>query len=115
MGLDMYLDVTDMVTNQVIETVTWRKANAIHWWFVKNTGEGTGFDIHDLEVLYNTLVELTPENCSVNLPTFKGPFFGSYEYDDNYWEKVEYTIHTLKDILDRYEGKEVYFVYTSSW
>lgn len=49
-----------------------------------------------LETLKVTLQNLTRENCHELLPTQDGFFFGSLEYDDNYWEDV----NELRPLLD---------------
>ncbi|EBR3856260.1 hypothetical protein DNY36_27485, partial [Salmonella enterica subsp. diarizonae] len=44
---------------------------------------------HDLEKLRGTLDRLTPENCNDLFPTTEGFFFGSQEYNDDYWSDVD--------------------------
>lgn len=54
------------------------------------------------------------------LPTVEGFFFGDTEYDEYYFDDIQYTIDTLTQILkeeDEYNKNHFYseFTYTSSW
>lgn len=116
----------------------WRKANAIHNWFVKNVQDGVddckeyyvGTEaIKDLyqvvcEVLESGSIEVAKEK----FPPTSGFFFGSTLIDDYYWQDLEDTKRILQPIIDGYnESKElgeasfkhpIYeyeFYYHSSW
>ena len=98
----------------------WRKANAIHGWFVDNVQEGVD-DGDEYWVPFQKLMELK-DICKrvLNdkklapelLPTREGFFFGSLEYDKYYFYNVQYTYDTLKDIK---EELYVEYIYQSSW
>jgi len=118
MGLDMYLSTGDDK-----EVGYWRKANAIHAWFVKNVQYGVD-ECQKVEVSVaklkklRTLVNKVLKNnklASELLPTQSGFFFGSTEIDKWYMEELEST----KEILDRAiamnKEKLVKFYYESSW
>ena len=85
----------------------WRKANAIHGWFVKNVGDGID-ECQRMRVGHNQL-RLLRETCeSVMkdkglarelLPPMPGFFFGSYEIDEWYMRDLEQTVKMLSDIL----------------
>ena len=114
----------------------WRKANQIHNWFLEHCGPRdyeTGELIDDcrpIEVPVGQLEELL-ETCKKVLedhslagellPTQKGFFFGSTEYDEYYFEDLEYTIKTITPIIDflkeKLEKKEYEWdlVYQASW
>ena len=118
----------------------WRKANAIHQWFVDNC-QGGEDDCRLAYVSYESLSELLNDVKSVLdnhelaeelLPTQEGFFFGSTAYDDYYWEDLEETKEQLEFIfsnLNIIEGKYgdrhlvhpdepdwyVDFYYQSSW
>lgn len=154
MGLDMYLeksiyvganwggvDATVRILNskgvelpinvEKISTIVesfgyWRKANAIHQWFVENVQDDVdncgryyvGMDnIKELLSLVNEVL-LSPDRAPDLLPTTSGFFFGGTEYDDWYFDNLK----TTKEILERaIKEKEddktnsIEFYYTSSW
>ena len=123
------------VKELVIEAGYWRKANAIHKWFVDNIQDGND-DCGEYEVSIEKLQELleickelkskmvlsedTNKNgdkyivnytlCEKLLPTQEGFFFGSTSYDEWYYEDIENTIK----IIENLDGKGEYY-YTSSW
>lgn len=101
----------------------WRKANAIHRWFVENVQGGEDecrphyVSREHLQTLLVTVDEvLTTRNTDL-LPVFtEGFFFGSYEIDDYYWEYLEDTKATLTNILSGIaEDSRWEFQYRSSW
>jgi len=155
MGLDMYLDadiyigakhdhrkVSGKIEIEIegllvplgiedVESITknigyWRKANAIHNWFLENCtcseeGQEASVSIDDLENLavacekvlaYRTLAEDI-------LPTSSGFFFGCTDYDDYYYETLKDTLDVidkakeLKDTLPL--SAYLTFKYTASW
>jgi hypothetical protein len=105
------------------EAAYWRKANAVHDWFVKNVQDGKddcGYydvDREQLEELANICDQVLqdPEQASELLPTASGFFFGSTNYDEWYRRNVEYTRDRLRDILGREELNGWDFQYHSSW
>jgi len=107
----------------------WRKANAIHDWFVKNVQDGED-DCKSYYVGREKLQELhdlclkvvkagTPEVAMELLPTASGFFFGDTEYDEYYFEQVDWTAKRLAEILRTIPAKSgmtgVDFYYSSSW
>jgi len=108
-----------------IQTLTeeigyWRKANAIHLWFVNNIQSGNDdcgtYDIsrEKIEELLKICqkVKNDPTQASTLLPTTSGFFFGSTSYDKYYFEDIENTIEMLEEALKE-EGGD--FTYHSSW
>jgi len=105
-----------------VRAAYWRKVNAIHKWFVENVQEGEddcGEYLVETEKLKELLAIVTEvlankDNAGANLPTAGGFFFGGTEYDEWYWEGLEYTkeqlTKLLKDFDDNWE-----FYYQSSW
>jgi len=77
----------------------WRKANHIHNWFVEHCGDGedTCQDMYvsqeDLEELLDVCNKVLEDHSKAPelLPTQDGFFFGSTEYDEYYFQDVEYT------------------------
>jgi len=106
-----------------VEAMYWRKANAIHQWFVDNVQDGTD-DCDHYHVNREKLEELRDlcqqvlddrDRAAELLPTQSGFFFGGTDYDEWYWNKVQYTRDTLAKLLanEHLEGWEFY--YHSSW
>lgn len=139
MGLDMYLvkhiyprqrniivDGVEIknVQHLVQEVIYWRKANAIHKWFVDNVQEGKD-DCGEYQVpyeflqnLYNIInVVLTyPQKASELLPSVNGFFFGSTEYDEMYFEDLRYTKNALEELFKEERSSDTSsFYYHSSW
>lgn len=151
MGLDMYLDkyvyvgaefkhrhVTGIIDIQVegknvpinfnkvsyvIERAGyWRKANAIHQWFVDNVqgGEdncGTYFVTKEaMQELLDDVNSVLKKHklASSVLPITDGFFFGSTDYDKYYFEDLRDTKAILEEALKpENQGSDYY--YHSSW
>jgi hypothetical protein len=99
----------------------WRKANAIHQWFVDNCQNGED-DCRDayvsrekLEELLGVVKEVLADKSKADelLPTQQGFFFGSTEYDEYYFQDLELTKKIIKNALSM--PKEWDFGYQSSW
>jgi len=111
---------TKNITTVVEEAAYWRKANAIHRWFVENVQDGKD-DCGEYFVPKSLLekllelclaVKLNPEQAESLLPTGSGFFFGGDEYDEWYFGKIEYTIELLKEALS---DDDASYFYSSSW
>ena len=150
MGLDMYLDKRTYVkqwdhideTKQYKVEVTrggeptnidpkkvkyiieeagyWRKANAIHKWFVDNCQDGVD-DCRDAYVGFNDLqalldlcriVIIDKSKAEQLLPSTSGFFFGNTEYDEWYYNDIQNTIEILEKAVEDKDGE---YYYTSSW
>jgi hypothetical protein len=111
----------------VRDVAYWRKANAIHKWFVDNVQEGqddcgTYFvNRGDLEDLRGTCLKVIadPTQAKELLPIQEGFFFGGTDYDDDYIEKLEDTVQQIDKIIAWLEltnsSSSVEFQYHSSW
>ena len=113
------------VCSLVFEVHSWRKANAIHWWFVKNVQEGIDDcksyyvpeeKIKELLVICKNIIN-EPELANDLLPTQEGFFFGSQEYDEWYFKDLKETLVILEEEVKEIEkGKMIYdYYYQSSW
>ncbi len=89
----------------------WRKANAIHNWFV-NEVQGGVDECQKSDVSEDQLAELAATCDKVLrdhtlaetlLPVQAGFFFGTYDYDDWYFEDLEYTRDMLTAFLNEPE------------
>lgn len=117
-------ELGDMKPNYVTaEAAYWRKANAIHAWFVKNVQDGED-DCGHYPVSHEQLAELAdlcdevlrdPGKAPTLLPTQGGFFFGGLDYDEWYMRGLEYTRDRLRDLLSRPELERWEFQYHSSW
>ena len=109
----------------VTEAAYWRKANQIHQWFVDNVQDGED-DCREYYVSIENLKELlelckkvlaNKELAEELLSVREGFFFGSYDYDDWYFQNLEDTVEQLETILSTPEDelKQYDFNYRSSW
>ena len=107
--------------NQITESAGyWRKANQIHAWMVENIQDGADdckeylFDSDDRKKLYEACKQVLNhrETGEAILPTQAGFFFGSTEYDDEYYQDLQDTIEILEPTLDDFMND---YYYTSSW
>ena len=100
-----------------LPVVYWRKANAIHKWFVDLSGEEdncqriyvSGKNLKELVDLCKKVLR-KHKLASELLPTQSGFFFGSTEYDEYYFDDLKSTVEKLKDIDE--DGE---YVYQASW
>jgi hypothetical protein len=144
MGLDMYLtakrrldaETVDVIKAErisgmgdmhpkeiVCEAMYWRKANAIHKWFVDHVQDGDD-NCHEYEVQSGQLRELESLCLKVLaergkatelLPPSAGFFFGSNEIDDYYWVYLQETADRIAKLLSTEGVDNWYFYYQSSW
>lgn len=100
----------------------WRKANAIHRWFVENAQDGIDecqlsfVDRDQLAELLELVGEVlkNPERAEELLPVQEGFFFGSTSYDEYYFEDLKLTKEILKKALED-NADEASFFYQSDW
>ena len=106
------------------EVAYWRKANAIHQWFVDNVQNGEDncgtyreLTITDLMRLRNLAQKVhdDPDLAEDLLPTQHGFFFGSTEYDEWYMDKIDNTIEQIDRILETTDFNTEALYYSSSW
>lgn len=95
----------------------WRKANAIHKWFVDLSGEED--KCQKIYISGKKLLELVdickqvladPYKADDLLPTQDGFFFGSTEYDKWYFKDLENTIKQLENV-----EADAEYIYQASW
>lgn len=99
----------------------WRKANAIHKWFVDNVQDGKDdcgtypVTRDQLSKLHALCKAVTEDNSKASelLPSQNGFFFGSTEYDEWYFKDISMTMAIIEDCLSEEDAEE--FEYSSSW
>ena len=109
--------------NVSVNVAYWRKVNAVHAWFVNNVQDGVDecqraeVSREQLQELIDTCKQVRDDHDKAEelLPVGEGFFFGSYEYDEWYFQGIDSTIEQLEKILNnpKFEGWD--FVYQSSW
>ena len=111
---------SDRVKYIIEEVGYWRKANAIHKWFVDNIQNGvddcgiynvTTSQLEDLLSLCKTVLE-DKDKAPELLPAQSGFFFGNTDYDEWYYRDLEDTIKIIEDCLSDSNAE---FQYSSSW
>jgi hypothetical protein len=116
------IDVTKV--SEITEQVAyWRKANAIHKWFVDNVQDGDDdcgkeslVEKEDLEKLLELVIEVLddPQDAPNILPAQSGFFFGNTDYDSWYLHDMEETKKILMGVLQDWDDDASYY-YQSSW
>ena len=110
-----------------IETITekigyWRKANAIHGWFVDNVQGGEDdcgryrVDLEQAKALLANVNSVLDNHdlASELLPSRPGFFFGNTEYDQWYFSDLELTKEILEAAIPFLEAGDTVY-YHSSW
>lgn len=102
----------------------WRKANAIHAWFVREVqnGEDEGREHYvprskliELSDLCKLLLESMDEAVAQSKLPPQAGFFGSSDIKDSYWMDLQNTVIQLHSILDQKEMDGMEFYYRASW
>ncbi len=101
----------------------WRKANAIHKWFVDNVQNGEDECQHSYVSRENlntllALCEKVKQNKDLAgrvLHCQSGFFFGATDYHDGYFEDIDNTIKIISNALNNEEYEDCDFYYQSSW
>ena len=107
------------------EAMYWRKANAIHRWFVNEIQDGVD-NCAEYSVSEESLAKLRdickqvlidPSKADELLPPQSGFFFGSTDVDEWYLDQLKYTVERLDVLLELSEVKDrkINFYYSSSW
>lgn len=103
--------------------IYWRKANAIHIWFVENV-QNSEDDCNKYEVSKEQIKALLilcdavlKDNLKAKdlLPTQGGFFFGGIEYDEWYFEELQETSDNIKKLLKEFDFENRQLIYCSSW
>lgn len=121
-GLDHVADEKDIYGVSVsVNCAYWRKANAIHKWFVDNVQEGEDncqefYVSHaQLKELLTTCRQALLHKDPKELMPSSGFFFGSYDIDEYYWGQIKNTIKQLSKLTELPDFEDLSFYYQSSW
>jgi hypothetical protein len=123
-GKPTYID-PEKITYITEEVGYWRKANAVHKWFVDNVQNGND-DCGEYYVSPEKMEELlnlcqavlnNPSESSQHLPTASGFFFGNTEYNSYYLDDINQTVKVLTEALESYNqnNSDSSYYYQSSW
>lgn len=123
MGLDMFLNKQRADFKIELDPEGyWRKANAIHRWFVLHV-QGNVDNCDEYEVKVDELRELMilckkvlrdRDLAPELLPTKEGFFFGNYEYNQYYFSDLKLTVKIIANLIKNHEPGDTYY-YQSSW
>jgi hypothetical protein len=143
MGLDMYLNAKRFiwfneeelaetvasvfpelkgrkVKEVIVEAMYWRKANAVHKWFVDNVQNGDDnceehwVSREKLAELRDLVKDALDRRDSDQLPPQAGFFFGSTDVNDWYWDDLQSTADGLDKVLTDFPERWDFY-YRSSW
>ena len=114
-------DNDDLVKEVTVRVGYWRKANAIHKWFVDNVQDGVdecqySYVSRDKLLELKSACEAVHSNCTKApeiLPTQDGFFFGDTSYDEWYFQDIEQTIKIIDAALKLPNSWD--FEYHASW
>ena len=116
-----WLKTKSQKVEAVADAAYWRKANAVHGWFVKKIQDGVD-DCGTYPVTAEQLEELRDACKAVlageaeeehDLAPMSGFFFGPTDDKTWYTEYLEHTVKQLDRVLKDYDGWV--FEYQSSW
>jgi len=122
-GFDKFADFSGITIS--LPVGYWRKANAIHGWFVNECAAGVD-ECQPIYVNREKLVELRdlcksaisqPAMAGDILPPTQGFFFGGYEIDEWYMNDLERTVEMIDHILSLVPEDDYHysFIYQASW
>jgi hypothetical protein len=124
-GNDIALDSPSVYVSATV--AYWRKANAIHSWFVRTCADGVD-ECQPIPVSRKQLCELLTiaedaaasydygrkEEATAVLSPTSGCFFGSTEVDEWFRQDLQLTIDQLTKVLSK-SNEDSEFIYQASW
>lgn len=116
---------SSLVVKEVsVDAMYWRKANAIHGWFVENCQGGVD-ECQETYIPREKLVKLRDLCQSIlndpdgirddDLDPVEGFFFGSTEKDEWYLQDLKNTVEGITSALESLPEDQYEFYYQASW
>lgn len=120
MGLDIFFFSQKHGSTQLQEIGYFRKVNPLVAWFsqhVEPVENCANIEVQkeQLEFLLATLDKLDPINCFELFPTIDGFFFGSTDYDDDYWESVNEVKAFISKTLQDFDFSNAKLIFHAWW
>lgn len=109
---------------ELYQIAYWRKFNALHNWIVENKANGIDecqeieLGQEDIKALVDIFNEILKDHSKAKelLPTCDGFFFGTQEYDEWYFNDMQYSVDIFKKILQAMKKDEkLSLIYQASW
>lgn len=132
MGLDQYIFKSKDINNKnECEIAYFRKVNPLHGWILRKTCSDPKSNCEYIEINKEMMIELSnllgqvldkKNNEGIekainfawsNYPVMSGFFFGSSEYDGDYFDDVKYTKDKIDEIISEWDDESKYYYY--SW
>lgn len=115
--------VNALIDHKQEQVAYWRKANQIRGWFSRLLGEESDgvckgkVSKKNVENLLDTCKQVLENNSLAEklLLVTEGFFFGSYEYDDYYFEQIKETIEICERVLKEFDFDTNYLIYDEWW
>jgi hypothetical protein len=126
-GLTDMADPNTPSVRVVVTVAYWRKANAIHAWFVDNCQGGKDecqrsyvpreklVELRDLTADTAEKIRAGDASAAEELPPRGGFFFGSTETDEWYLADLDDTVKQLDRVLGHPLSERVDYYYEASW
>lgn len=118
-------DITDQSPSITVgcKVAYWRKANAIHQWFVDNVQSGEDeckphyVSREQLQALVKICKDVLMDSSKAAdlLPPQGGCFFGSLDIDEGYMDDLRGTVKQIEAALNNKRFEDFDFEYQSSW
>lgn len=115
--------VKALIGHQTEQVAYWRKANQIRGWFSELLGEESNgvckgkVSKENIESLLNTCKQVLADHSLAEklLSVTEGFFFGSYEYDEYYFEQIKETVEICERVLKEFDFNTNYLIYDEWW
>ncbi|CDL80393.1 hypothetical protein [Xenorhabdus cabanillasii] len=123
MGLDIHFfsgDKQKECADKDVEVGYFRKINSLLYWVSNNVQDVNNCEEilipkHKLEQLLADLNKLTKDNCPKLFPTADGFYFGSTEYDEDYWSEVEEVKAWVSSVLKSFDFDNYKLFFWAWW
>lgn len=112
-----------LISHKQEQIAYWRKANQIRGWFQELLGEESNgvckgkISKEDIDNLLDTCKQVLEDHSLAEklLPVTEGFFFGSYEYDEYYFEQIKETVEICERVLKEFDFNTNYLIYDEWW